>query len=102
QTEHYGEDRGAEQDDEHHGGDGRGADAGLVEHAEGEPPACRGQDHGAHGTDRGGFGGGGDAAEDGAQHGDDEQQRRHQGDQYLAQQVLALIGRNRRRWTGFG
>jgi hypothetical protein len=56
---------------------------------------------GAHGADRGGFGGGGDAAEDRAEHGRDERQRRNESDDDLAQKVLLLRFGDGRGGTGF-
>ena len=64
------------------------------------PDLRSGEQHGADGADRGGFGRRRDAAEDGAEHGEDEQKRRNQSRNKPARQSESVRGGWVRRHAG--
>src|SRR3989338_876644 len=80
-AEHQGEQRGADQDEEHHGADFGGAVGHFAQLAEVQLALVEGQQHGAECS---GFGRGGVASEDRAEYRTDQQQRRYQGVDQLA------------------
>src|SRR3990167_3216008 len=83
-AEHQGEQRGANQDQEHHGTDLGGAIGHFTQLAEVQLALVEGQRHGAECPEGGRFGGGGVTGENRAEHCADQQQWRHKGVDQLA------------------
>ncbi len=76
--EHQVEHRGADENEQHEGGElGRGVER-LLEQIDIEPLATKRHDQRAHGAHRAAFGRRGHAQENGAQHEEDQRERRHQ------------------------
>ena len=102
-AEHQREQRRADQDQEHHGGDVGGGAQHVLERGQIEATIGQSQHQGAEGTHRGSLGGGGQSGQDRAEHRDDQHDGRHQaleqqqadarGVAQLGHQFLAIGGR---------